>query len=63
MITDRDKTAISLLSQGFACKEIASQMGVHTKTINNRFTRLRRVFKARTAAHLVRLAMEQKEIA
>lgn len=58
-LTDRERQIISLIASGYTNKEIASQLGVSAKTVDNHRTNLMRKLDVRSAAELLSYALRE----
>lgn len=58
-LTDRERQIISLIASGFTNKEIAAQLGVSAKTVDNHRTNLMRKLNVNSAAELLSYALRE----
>ena len=61
-LTDRELTILSLVADGEANKEVAANLGIAERTVKNHMANILEKLPARSRAHAVRLAVENRWI-
>jgi len=59
-VSSRQKQVLSLLTKGLVHKQIAPELGISIKTVENHIARLRSIFNAKTTSELIKLYIEYK---
>jgi DNA-binding NarL/FixJ family response regulator len=62
-LTDREREVLQLIAEGLSTKEVATQLGVSTKTADSHRTSLMRKLGAHKVSELVRIAIREGMIA
>lgn len=62
-LTDREREVLQLIAEGLSTKEVATQLGVSTKTADSHRTSLMRKLGVHKASELVRIAIREGVIA